>query len=154
MRLELGRQSDYAIRAAVALGRHHAAGVRRKAREIAEEMDIPATNVSHVLADLVRAGLAVSTAGRSGGYRLARPPDQVSLLAIIRAAGDDPTSQVCVLRGGPCRLEDACGVHVFWFQAQQAMLGRLGETTVADILTADPVLEPGAAARAPVELGA
>jgi Rrf2 family transcriptional regulator, iron-sulfur cluster assembly transcription factor len=138
MRLELGRQSDYTIRAAVALARHHATGVRRKARQIAEEMDIPATNVAHVLADLVRAGLAVSTAGRTGGYLLARPPEQVSLLAVIRAAGDDPTSQVCVLRGGPCRLDDSCGVHVFWFEAQQAMLGKLDGTTLADILTADP----------------
>jgi Rrf2 family transcriptional regulator, iron-sulfur cluster assembly transcription factor len=145
MRLELGRQSDYAIRAAVALGRHHATGVRRKARQIAEEMDIPATNVPHVLADLVRAGLVLSTAGRAGGYLLARPPDQISLLAVLRAAGDDPTSQVCVLRGGPCRWEDHCGFHVFWFEAQQAMLCKLGGTTLADVLTAEPAPEPGVA---------
>jgi Rrf2 family protein len=137
MRLELGRQSDYAIRAAVALARHHTTGDRRKARQLAEEMDIPATNVSHVLADLVRADLVVSTAGPTGGYRLAHPPDQVSLLSVIRAAGDDPVSQVCVLRGGPCRSEDACGIHVFWFEAQQAMLVKLDRTTIADVLAAE-----------------
>jgi Rrf2 family transcriptional regulator, iron-sulfur cluster assembly transcription factor len=148
MRLELGRQSDYAIRAAVALARHHATGARRKARQLAEEMDIPATNVSHVLADLVHAGLVVSTAGRTGGYVLARPPDQVSLLAIIRAASDDPASQVCVLRGGPCREEDCCEVHVLWFEAQQAMLCKLDTTTLADVLTADPSPNLDAAAPA------
>jgi Rrf2 family transcriptional regulator, iron-sulfur cluster assembly transcription factor len=148
MRLELGRQSDYAIRATLALARHHATGDRRKARQIADEMDIPATNVSHVLADLVHAGLVVSTAGRRGGYVLAHPPDQVSLLAIIRAAGDDPASQVCVLRGGPCLEDDRCEIHVLWFEAQQAMLCKLDRTTLADVLTADPAPGPEAAAPA------
>jgi Rrf2 family transcriptional regulator, iron-sulfur cluster assembly transcription factor len=148
MRLELGRHSDYAIRAAIDLARHHAAGVRRKAREIADEMDIPATYVPQILADLVRAGIAVSTAGPSGGYLLARPPGEVSLLEVIRAADDDPASKVCVLRGGPCRWDGACAVHTFWFDAQQAMLGKLEQTTLADVVAADAALEPGAAAPA------
>jgi Rrf2 family nitric oxide-sensitive transcriptional repressor len=93
-----------------------------------------------VLADLVRGGLVVSAAGRTGGYLLAAPPDEVDLLAIIRAAGDDPVTGICVLRGGPCRVDDGCGVHVFWFEAQQALLGKLEETTLADVLAADPGL--------------
>lgn len=145
MRLELGRQTDYAIRAAVDLARHHATGLRRKAREIAEEMDIPATNVAHVLADLVRAGLALSTAGPAGGYLLADAPDQVSLLAVIRAAGDDPASEVCVLRGGPCRQDECCGFHLVWLEAQQAMLCKLADTTLADVLEAEPGPRPDAA---------
>jgi Rrf2 family protein len=143
MRMELGRQSDYAIRAAVDLARHHAAGGRRKAREIADEMGIPATYVPHVLADLVRAGLAVSHAGPTGGYQLALPPEQVSLLAVIRAADEDPTSGVCVLRGGPCRWEDSCAVHEFWFDAQRAMLGRLDGASLADVIEQDVALESG-----------
>ena len=148
MRLELGRHSDYAIRAAIDLARHHAAGSRRKAREIADEMDVPATYVPQILADLVRAGIAVSTAGPAGGYLLARPPGEVSLLEVIRAADDDPASKVCVLRGGPCRWDGACAVHTFWFDAQQAMLGKLEQTTLADVVAADTALEPGSPAPA------
>jgi Rrf2 family transcriptional regulator, iron-sulfur cluster assembly transcription factor len=143
MRLELGRRSDYGIRAAIDLARHHATGERRKARQIAGEMDIPATFVPQVLADLVRAGLAVSTAGPAGGYRLALPPDEVSLLAVIRAVEDDPTSRVCVLRGGPCRWDDCCAVHVLWFEAQQAMLCKLDGSTLADVVQFDAAIEAG-----------
>jgi Rrf2 family transcriptional regulator, iron-sulfur cluster assembly transcription factor len=141
MRLELGRRADYGIRAAIDLARHHASGERRKARQIADVMDIPATYVPQVLADLVRAGLAQSTAGRAGGYRLAVPPDQISLLAVIRAVEDDPTSKVCVLRGGPCRWDDCCAVHVLWLEAQQAMLCKLDGSTLADVVAADAAIE-------------
>jgi Rrf2 family transcriptional regulator, iron-sulfur cluster assembly transcription factor len=141
MRLELGRRTDYGLRAAIDLARHDASGRRRKAREIAEAMDIPSTYVPQVLADLVRAGLAVSTAGRAGGYRLALPPEEVSLLAVIRAVDDDPTSRVCVLRGGPCRWDDCCAIHTLWLEAQQAMLCKLDGSTLADVVRADAAIE-------------
>jgi Rrf2 family protein len=143
VRLELGRRADYGIRAMTDLARHHGAGVRRKAREIADEMAIPPTYVGQVLAELVRGGLAVSTAGRWGGYELARPPEEISLLAVIRAVDDEPGSTVCVLRGGPCRWEDRCAVHVPWFEAQQAMLERLEEATLAEVIELDAALEHG-----------
>jgi Rrf2 family protein len=152
VRLELGRRADYGIRAMTDLARHHEAGVRRKAREIADEMAIPSTYVGQVLADLVRAGLAVSTAGRWGGYELARAPGEVSLLAVIRAVDDEPGSTVCVLRGGPCRWEDRCAVHVPWFEAQQAMLERLDRATLAEVIERDLALEHGdGAGPTPVE---
>jgi Rrf2 family transcriptional regulator, iron-sulfur cluster assembly transcription factor len=141
MRLEMGRRADYAIRAAIDLARHHDTGVRRKARQIAVAMDVPTTYVPQVLADLVRAELAASSAGPTGGYLLARPPAEISLLEIIRAVDDDPVSRVCVLRGGPCRWEDSCAVHVLWSEAQQAMLDRLEEATLAEVLAVDEAIE-------------
>lgn len=143
MQLELGRRADYGIRATIDLARHEGTGRRRKAREIAADMDIPATYIGQVLAELVRAELVASTAGRSGGYVLARPPEDISLLAVIRAVDDDPGSSVCVLRGGPCRWEDICAVHDPWFEAQQAMLERLDQTTFARLLDIDEALEHG-----------
>ena len=143
MRLELGRRADYGIRAAIDLAHHYASGERRKARQIAEEMDVPATYVPQVLADLVRADLAMSLAGPSGGYRLARPPEEISLLTVIHAVDDDPSSRVCVLRGGPCRWDDSCAVHGLWFDAQQAMLQRLDQATLAEVVAVDAAIDAG-----------
>lgn len=144
MRLELGRRADYAIRAAVDLARHHDDGERRKARAIAEEMAIPTTYVPQIMAELVRAGLVESVAGRSGGYSLARPPRSVSLLGVVEAVEGDILSAACVLRGGPCRWSDMCAVHVPWSRAQHALLASLGDTSLADIVEIDTALEAGA----------
>jgi len=143
MQLELGRRADYAIRAAVDLARHAGDGGRRKARAIADVMEIPASYVPQILAELVRAGLVASVAGRGGGYTLARPPDEIDLLAVVQAVDGEMVSTVCVLRGGPCRWDDMCAVHVPWARAQQAMLDSLGETTLADLVEIDAALEDG-----------
>jgi Rrf2 family transcriptional regulator, iron-sulfur cluster assembly transcription factor len=143
MQLELGRRADYAIRAAVDLARHADEGTRRKARAIAESMDIPASYVPQILAELVRAELVTSVAGRAGGYTLARTPEQIDLLSVVQAVDGEMVSTVCVLRGGPCRWDGICAVHVPWARAQRAMLDSLGEVTLADLAEIDAALEEG-----------
>jgi Rrf2 family transcriptional regulator, iron-sulfur cluster assembly transcription factor len=143
MRLELGRRADYAIRAAVDLARHRDDPGRRKARAIAEEMGIPVSYVPQILAELVRAGIASSVAGPDGGYALARDPQDVSLRDLLYAADGDVVSTSCVLRGGPCRWEDMCAVHVPWARAQQALLAQLAATSLADVVDVDRLLDAG-----------
>lgn len=143
MRLELGRRTDYAVRAVVDLARHHGGEDRRKAREIADEMDIPRSFVAQILAELVRVGIVASVAGPGGGYSLRREPDEISLLDVIVAVDGEPASTACVLRGGPCRWDDVCAVHVPWYEAQAAMRGQLARTTFQDIADIDAALEAG-----------
>lgn len=142
MRLELGRRADYAIRAAVCLARHRGGG-RRKARAIADEMAIPTTYVPQIMAELVRAGLVDSIAGRSGGYSLAGEPEGISLLAVVQAVEGDMLSVSCILRGGPCRWSEMCAVHVPWTRAQNAMLESLASTSLADLVEIDAALDAG-----------
>jgi Rrf2 family transcriptional regulator, iron-sulfur cluster assembly transcription factor len=141
MRLELGRRADYAIRATLDLARAAESGGRRKARAIAEEMSIPASYVPQIMAELVRAGIARSVAGPDGGYVLAQPPAQITMLQVLRAVDGEPTSTACVLRGGPCRWEEACAVHEPWMQAQGALLDSLEQTNFADLASRDGSLE-------------
>lgn len=136
MHLELGRRAEYAVRAAVDLTRHAGDGHRRKARDIAASMSIPSSYLPQILAELVRAGVATSVAGPDGGYVLARDPATVSLLDVVRAVDGEVTSTACILRGGPCRWEDRCAVHVPWMQAQQAMVASLAATSFADVVAA------------------
>lgn len=143
MDLTLGRRADYAIRAVLDLARHHGSNGRRKAREIGDEMSIPANYLPQILAQLARAELVTSVAGPRGGYALARPPGEISLFDVVMAVEGDPASTVCVLRGGPCRWEDFCAVHVPWSRAQQALLGELRGTSFADVAAIDAALEAG-----------
>lgn len=59
--------------------------------EIAERSDVPRKFLETILADLKRRGIVISTRGQRGGYRLARPADQLSFAAIIGAL-DGPVS--------------------------------------------------------------
>lgn len=141
MELSLGRRADYALRAVLDLARHDEH--RRKSREIGEEMDVPMTFLPQIMAELVRAGLVDSHAGPKGGYVLARRAADMSLLEVIEAVEGDPVSTKCVLRGGPCRWEEICAMHVPWSRAQQAMLDQLAATSVADVAAIDEELAEG-----------
>ena len=133
MRLELTKKGDYAVRAMLALARDP--GDRPvSARRIADAMDIPVRFLPQVLGDLSRAGLVDAQPGRAGGYRLTRPPAQVSLLDVIEAVEGDSRRRTCVLRGGPCGLDGHCDVHGVFFAGQEALLARLRDATLADLI--------------------
>jgi Rrf2 family protein len=103
------------------------------ARRIADEMSIPVRFLPHVLRDLVRAGLVEGQTGRSGGYRLARNPSEITLLTVIKAAEGDASPAQCVLRGIPCRSGGTCAVHDVFAGARESLLDRLAATTLADV---------------------
>lgn len=131
MRLELTRRGDYAVRAALVLARDGTG--QATAASLAAETAIPASYVPQVMGDLVRAGLVANRRGRHGGYRLARPPADISLLAVVEAVEGDGRRRTCVLRGGPCRREGACDVHEAFFTAQEALFAALAAVSLADV---------------------
>ena len=129
MRLELTKRADYAIRAVLALSRA-ADGERLSVRRIAADERVPERFLPQVMGDLVRAGLVEGTVGRSGGYRLAKPSPEISLLEVVEAVEGDSRRRVCILRGGPCVLDTVCDVHAVFAAAQDDVLSRLRGTTV------------------------
>jgi Rrf2 family protein len=137
VRLELTRRGDYAIRAMLALAEADET-VWLSVPRVSAAMTIPERFLPRVMADLVEAGLVVARRGRTGGYRLARPPVAISLLDIIDAAEPDPDPRTCVLRGGPCGVDGRCSVHDAFGDAREAMLRRLGATTLADVARTGP----------------
>lgn len=141
MQASLGRKGDYSVRAVLDLARRH--DQRRKAREIAGEMDIPHRYLTQILANLVQHGLLTAVAGPSGGYILARPPTDITLLEVVEAAEGPIKLEHCVLRGGPCEWEESCPIHIPWARAQNALAAQLAGTTFADLARDAQELEAG-----------
>ena len=132
MRLELTKRGDYAVRAMLALARGDG-GRLLSVRRIAAAMSIPPRFLPQVMGDLVRARLVEGLPGRTGGYRLSRPPSEITLLTIVEAIEGDSRRQTCVLRGGPCRVDGTCDVHDAFAAAQGAMIEALERVTLADV---------------------
>lgn len=133
VKLELTRRGDYAVRAMLAIGQHPP-DAWLSVPAVSAAMAIPERFLPRVMTDLVGAGLVVGRRGRTGGYRLARPPEQITLLDIIKAAEPEPDPRVCILRGGPCGLDGRCAVHDAFSSARAAMLDRLGATSLAEVV--------------------
>jgi Rrf2 family protein len=106
-------------------------------------MDLPLAYTPQILNLLLKAGIAEAKAGQQGGYRLRRPPDDVTLLDIVEAAEGPIRSERCTLRGGPCHWEDVCPLHFTWVEAQLAFSRVLESKSLASIVSVDTSLEAG-----------
>jgi Rrf2 family protein len=133
MRMELTRRGDYAVRTMLALSKVNPGGARLSVRHIAAEMSIPAAFLPQVMRDLMAAGLVDAATGRAGGYRLARPASDISVLQIIESVEGDSRRTSCVLRGGPCGRDGHCDAHDVFFAAQDAMLEQLRTASLGDL---------------------
>ena len=89
-------KSDYALRALIEIARR-SDGVPVSAEEIGRLQDIPHGFLQAILADLRRAGILVAQRGQSGGWRMNRDPDDVTVADVIRAV-DGPLVSIYGLR--------------------------------------------------------
>lgn len=140
MRLELNRRTDYAIRACLRLAT--AGDQPLSSRRIAAETDVPERFLARVLVELVGAGVVDAQLGRTGGYRLRRPPKELTLLELVEAV-EGPTMIVrCVLRQRGCQPGEPCSIHPVWAAARKGILDVLEATTLADLLDREHAINP------------
>ena len=135
--MKLSSQEEYGLRCLLQLAR---AGERSSLTiaEMSEREGISAPNVAKIMRILRRAGLVRSTRGKSGGYRLARPPGDVRALDVLAALGGrlfDPG--FCDRPAGVeihCLNTRDCSIRPVLRGLQDAVDQVLGELTLASLL--------------------
>ncbi|MEO9175635.1 MAG: Rrf2 family transcriptional regulator [Gaiellales bacterium] len=133
MRLRFSRTADYALRAALEIARTPDGELATR-RAVARATNAPPSVVAQALATLVRAQLLVARAGRSGGYRLARPAADISIYDIVSAIDTAQHAERCVLHEEACSSHGDCPFHAVLIAAQERFLSTLRETSLADVL--------------------
>ena len=81
--MKISAKAEYACLAIMALARLSPDQTPVRIREIADSHGIPARYLVQILLQLKGAGLVFSARGAAGGYRLARPPEQISLGEVL-----------------------------------------------------------------------
>jgi FeS assembly SUF system regulator len=130
--LKLSKLTDYATVIMTSLAREPAR--QRNAAELAAELHIAAPTVSKVLKRLARDRLLDSTRGSHGGYRLARPPAEISMAEIIRALEGPVGLTDCAMHNGRCGIESMCRVRTNWLRIDLAVRRALEGVTLAEML--------------------
>jgi Rrf2 family protein len=129
--MQISARGDYAVRAAVALAVAHPHTV--SAQALAAEQNLPRKFLETILADLRRAGLVHSTRGVDGGYTLARPPEEIAVAEVLRAA-DGPLAGVRGIRPEET-VYDGTAVHLqeLWIAVRAAVRRVLDEVSLAEV---------------------
>ena len=129
--MRVSAKADYAIRAAVELAAAGDGPV--KGDRIATAQEIPPNFLENILADLRNAGLIASRRGAEGGYWLARPAEEISVAAVIRAV-DGPLANVRGVRSEQLEYTgSAAPLRDVWIAVRAALRGVLEQVTLADL---------------------
>ena len=128
--MQLSAKTQNACLALLELAKRHELPAPVCLKTIAEAQAISPQFLVQILLQLKRGGIVRSTRGASGGYRLAREPEDISLLDIVTAmegtsdhqsANDSPTAQV---------------LHSTWMQLVEAHRERLAGVTLESMCEA------------------
>jgi len=116
-------------------------GVALPATRLAEFHEVTPSYLAKHLQALREAGIVSSSAGRQGGYRLARPADGISLLDVVLAVEGHGRAFRCteIRRCGPGAVPQAtypkpCGIAAAMHRAEDAWRASLAEVTIADMV--------------------
>ena len=125
---------EYGLRALFALAEQ---GSPQTAEALAEAQGLPAKFLGSILSDLRRSGLVSSQRGSDGGYRLARPADDITLADVMRAL-DGPLVEVRGLRSEQTSYHGAAAhLQDVWVAVRAALRSVLEHITLADVVAGE-----------------
>ena len=132
--MKLSTRAEYGIRVLAALA-HADLDRPVSLAGIAKADKLPHAYIEQLVGALRRAGLVTATRGHAGGYRLARPAAQITLVEAVRALDGPILEMPCA---GPSDLESCdrpqdCSVHEVFERLHDSLSGMLGGTTLADV---------------------
>ena len=134
--MKLSLRGEYALRALIVLGLQYQQPVVR-IQTISEQQKIPKRFLEQILNDLKSAGVVESKRGIAGGYRLARPPEKVTLAQVIRHIEGALAPVPCVSEQFyskcSCPDEARCGIRSVMKEVRDAIARILENFTVADL---------------------
>jgi Rrf2 family protein len=129
--MRISAKADYAVRATIELAASDDEPV--KAERVATAQGIPLNFLENILGELRHAGIVRSQRGAEGGFRLAKPADQITIADVIRAV-DGPLATV---RGGPPEESSYPGAAAelprVWIAVRKSLRAVVERVTVADV---------------------
>jgi len=134
-------KAEYGVRLMVELGRQPDTGPV-SLNAIADAEHLPLSYLEHLVAKLRQAGLVTSTRGAHGGYSLACPADQITMVEVVEAL-EGPIAPMECFHEVPegkvlCSHEEgsdrACATKLLWTRVQSGVTKALAGTTLAELV--------------------
>jgi Rrf2 family protein len=124
---------DYAVRAMLVMAAEPD-GRPIKGETIARSQNMPMRFVENTLVDLRRTGLVASQRGASGGFRLGRPAERITIADVIRAV-DGPLAEIRGERPEATAYEGpAENLQLVWVAVRASLRAVLEHVTLADVV--------------------
>jgi Rrf2 family protein len=122
----------YALNAALYLAVKYDDGIPVSAREIAEKCRLSEGYIEQIFVILQKAGYCFSIRGLRGGYKLLKPPTEITVYEILETVEDTLRPVFCVVNN-TCEFSNACLSRPLWARIDKILRNRLGTLTFAQL---------------------
>lgn len=120
MTVLFSKKCEYALQALHLLAESHEGGTL-SAEQIAQRLDIPKEFISKILQSLAKSGFVNSQRGNTGGFKLGRNPEDISLMDIVENIDGTGAFENCVIGKLECNSEEPCSMHDTWAPMRNAL---------------------------------
>jgi Rrf2 family protein len=136
----LSKKTRYALLALTKLAREYGKGTIL-IKEIASSENIPQRFLEGILLDLKNIGILGSKLGKSGGYYLRKPPEEIRMAEIIRHFDGAIALVPCVSEKyyeacEHCKDEENCSIRGVFKEIREQTYQKLSNTSLSDLITA------------------
>ncbi|MFM9000081.1 MAG: RrF2 family transcriptional regulator [Opitutia bacterium] len=121
---------EYSLRVLAQLARRNRGGAVTRIESLAKAEAIPSNYLVQLLNELREGGLVDSKRGKAGGYRLARPADEITLRQVLAVVEPDLVQTKITLKG-----DSGPAVAALWREVSKRFEKALGGFTVAQLAT-------------------
>ena len=136
--MKLSTRTRYAVRGLLDLAEHGMDGVVLVG-DIARRQEVAESYLANIFSCLCQAGIVEGVRGRGGGYRLLRPPGQITVLEVAEAMDGDLALTVCVRSMETCHRAADCPARLLWKQSTEALRRMWAATTIKHLLAGHEV---------------
>jgi Rrf2 family protein len=131
--VNLTSKSRYALKIMMDLAHFGANQALVRRSEIASRQGIPTDYLDQIMIKLRAGQLVESTRGRTGGYRLARKSENITMWDLFSSVEDSMIPVECLASGEACDFETSCSSRESWKKIFSALKSSLGGITLAQL---------------------
>ncbi len=130
--MKLSTRGKYGLYAMHYLAQHQHEGPQ--SLNCIASVGIPKQYLEQLLGSLRRSGLIESVRGANGGYQIAKPPAEITVLDIIDAMEGPLALSDCLSSDTACSKANQCRVRMVWEKLTDSINRELADVTLRDML--------------------
>ena len=124
----------YALRVLIDMAEHQSEDYV-PLKEIAQRQEISEKYLESIVKTLVKGGVLTGLRGKGGGYRLGKPPDQLTVGAVLRITEGSLAPVACLEdRTVSCNRLEVCRTFAMWQGLDRVIQEYLDGFTIADLI--------------------
>jgi Rrf2 family protein len=131
--MKFTRACDYAMRALLYIGEKPKGTVFLRS-ELAKQIEVPDSFLGKIMQILAKAEFLVSERGKKGGFKLAKPLEEISMYDVVMAVDGEIKITDCTADENFCSDAPECKVHAVWLDIQDSVVVKLKTATLKKLL--------------------